>query len=239
MNYIPYVISDKKQILPDTFIYKVKPKTGILLHFLSGQYVFLKNPDSMNPEEPHPFSIASSPSSKDYVEFCIKIYGDWTREFSQKEIGSTIEVSEAQGNFVWEKGIKHAAFLLGGIGISPIISIVRSLNKSRDIVHLTMLYGNRTPDTIAYENELETLAKTLPLKIIHIFSDINNEHKTKGYHGFITQDILQKEINFSENPTFFVVGPPIFVEKMLGILPGLGVQKENIKIEDLSTFPKL
>src|SRR5579871_3747366 len=111
-------IIEKKKILDDTYIFRLHPKP---FNFLPGQYVFLQN-TLFKPDDPHPFSIASSPFQKNCLEFCIKKYGQWTQTFSQKEKGEIVYISEPQGNFLWDQSIEHAVVLLGGIGISPIMS---------------------------------------------------------------------------------------------------------------------
>lgn len=233
MHYTNFTIVFNEQILRDTFIFRLSPEKNNELDFLPGQYVFLKN-QFYKPDEPHPFSIASSPLEKKYLEFCIKTYGDWTEKISELTNGTIMQVSEAQGNFVWDKDIQHAVYLLGGLGISPIMSMLRTIALTdKKPQSLTILYGNRTPDTIAYHEELKKLTEVLPLNIVHIFSHLEDTDPWTGYRGFITENIIRNEADLASHPTFFVVGPPIFIEKMLKILADLSVPKDKIKQEKL------
>jgi|SRR5579885_1811742 len=234
MTFFTATIQEKKQEVEDTYIFQLVPNETYPT-FLPGQYCYLKNPEYKNPDEVHPFSIASSPLEKRYLEFCIKAYGQWTQTFAKKQIGEIIKISQPEGKFTWNNNVNHAVFLLGGIGISPIMSMLRSLVKNNHKPDsLTMLYGNRTPQTIAYNDELQQLQKDLPnFKIIHIFSHVPKEHPWKGYRGFITKDIIEREVHVDMKPIFFIVGPPIFLQKMEQTLALLNVEKNDIRKESL------
>lgn len=236
MQFIQATIQERKQLLKDTYIIRLKP-IEYTFTFLPGQYVFLKNPAYL-PDEAHPFSIASSPLEKNYLEFCIKVYGDWTERLSTLKKGSLLYLSHPLGNFIWKNNIEHVVFLLGGIGISPIISMLRYLSQQHDVPKtITILYGNRTPETIVYRDELEQLTEILPIKLVHIFSHIADSHPWEGYRGFITEEIIENETHLQEKPTFFVIGPPIFTEKVKKILLHLHTSPDYIKEELLETLP--
>lgn len=232
MKFFEYRVAETKTEFQDAFILRVKPKSPTaVFSFLPGQYVYLKNPNSQTLEKEHPFSITSSPTNRNYLEFCIKIYGDWAEKLSNVTPGSILKISEPHGTFVWNKKIKYAVFLLGGIGIAPVISMLRFVKDTKQTPHITILYGNRTPETVAYRKELEELEMSLNLRVIDIYSHLEPNHPWQGYRGFITRDVLEKEIDFSKKPVFFVVGPHIFIEKMKHELKKLNVKQNQIKEE--------
>ncbi len=236
MKFVPYTIIDKQQELEDTYIIRLAPLYKNIFDFLAGQYCYLLNPTYKDPKDPHPFSIASSPFQRDYLEFCVKTYGEWTTSFVKKSVGKEVLVSDPLGEFTWSRDISYAVFLLGGIGIAPIMSILRTLATSHSSIPLTILYGNRNPGTIAYKKELEELTKHLALNIIHIFSDSDIHSLGNEYQGFITKEILLKEVNFTNKSTFFIVGPPIFVEKMNTILSDMHITKQQQRQELLAVL---
>lgn len=240
MNFYNCTVTKKWIEAEDTQIYQLKPTTDEdSFSFLPGQYVLLKNPDFERPDEEHPFSIASSPVNHDYIEFCIKTYGDWTNALSQVSEGTTLRVSEPIGTFTWNSSLQHAVFLLGGIGISPIMSMLRFIRDMKlSPESLIMLYGNRTPETVAYRKELDELQDNLSLKIVDIYSHLPDDHLWKGHRGFITKEVMDEEVNFTLNPTFFIIGPPIFIQKMDELLDSYNIPKEKRKKEDLSILPQ-
>lgn len=230
MEYKPYKIQSLTFPVDDTFIVTAAPVETPISPYKPGQYCEIRLPRQSN-EEPHYFSFVSIPGS-DTLEFCIRIYGEWTKNFSQLKAGDEIFLSEPKGTFFWEPAITNVAFLVGGIGVAPVISILKSALENKIKLKGTFLYGNRTPEVIMYKDELEKIIKEMPdIKVVHIFSHLPDGHPWQGYRGFITEEIIQKEVDLSSEPTFFIVGPPIFVTKMTSLLEELKVPKSNIKFE--------
>lgn len=233
MNYQPYVLIEKQQHCGDTYVYRLRPYRGEMLRFKPGHYVFFKNSKSVTPDEEHPFSIASSPANEQYLEFCIKAVGDWTSELTELTIGDTIQISDPQGSFVWDDTVTYAAFMLGGVGISPVMSMLRYLVDSGQKPDIVMIYGNRNYDCIAYQKELEKLQEKLSLRIVYVLSHLPQHDPWKGYRGFITQSIVKTEVDLSKKPVFFVIGPPIFLEHMQHELRDLNLSATQYRTEYL------
>jgi NAD(P)H-flavin reductase len=224
----------KKFLTPDIFIIRLSLTKTDEFRFLPGQYIALDIP-GVKSEKKHYFSIASDPLQKDYIELCIRIYGDWTRNLSTKDIGEIIKISGPFGEFVWKKEVKYPVFLVGGVGISPTMSMLSYLAQKKSDVKCLLLYGNRTPDTVIYKDELDNLQEEIELEVINIYSHVLPEEQVDGYKGFVTKDILEKEVYFDKKPTFFMTGPPIFIEKMQDILINeFNVPKEDINFEQIS-----
>lgn len=234
MGFTEYIISERKPEVPETFLLRVKPKNPEkIFHFKPGQYCHIKNPLYEKPSDIHTFSIASSPGTKNYLEFCIKVYGNWTKTLSQAKTGDILQIEGPFGKFIWnDQTDTHAVFLVGGIGISPIMSMLHSINEKNYTGNFLLIYGNRTQDTIAYQKELEKFTQQIQkFRIVHIFSHLAPSDPWQGYRGFVTADVLQKEVDFSIQPTFFIIGPPIFIDKMNALLKNFSVAKNKIKQE--------
>ncbi len=231
-----YIITKIQPDTIDTFILQVKPITTSFVPFIPGQYCKMKNPTYTNPQEEHIFSIASSPTNHHYLEFYIRIYGMWTKTLSKAKVGDTLSIAYPFGKFLFdEKTDRNAVFLVGGVGISPIMSMLRYIYEKVFQGNFILLYGNRTPETIGYKQELGFLAQKIQkLYIVDIFSDLSPTDPWQGYRGFITKEIIEKEINFSLKPTFFIIGPPVFIEKMETILHSFPSGTYSIKKELLS-----
>jgi propane monooxygenase reductase subunit len=237
MNLFSATITHKEKAVDNSFIIRLKPiATKTVFTFEPGQYCLLQNPFTQDKRDLRPFSIASSPEVKHALEFCIKIYGDWTKSFSHIKEGDAIQLTGPFGNFIWNDAINNAVFLVGGTGIAPIMSMLRTITARRRNPHIKLLYGNRTPETILYKEELDRLQKDVSnFQLVNIFSEYNEEEKSYGpyYHGFISTDIVKKEVDFSGKPIFFVIGPPIFIEKMNILLAEFQVKPEQIIQENL------
>jgi ferredoxin-NADP reductase len=232
-NFHKHTVIYKEFLTPDTFVLRLKPTQKEVFPFVAGQYTRLKNPN-FKPEEAHTFSISSSPNTKEYLEFCIKTYGEWTQQLLQIEKGDELFVQEPEGNFTRKSHDTHMVYLAGGLGISPIMSMLRYIHEEKHNADVTLLYGSRTENTIAYKKEVEQMEKDMPhLKVVHILSHLEPTDPWKGYRGFINEDIIKNEVNLEKNPVFFIIGPPIFIEKMKEMLVGIGVKESQFRLEHL------
>lgn len=237
MQFEDYLIVEQKLLVPDVYSLKVKPKQGDIFNYTAGQFVQMANPAYERPEEPHSFSIATAPTTRDHLEFCYKLYGNWTRTIAQKQVGEELKIRGPLGRFIWEEGMTHAVFLAGGVGIVPMLSMLRSNVISHVTTPVTLLYGNRTEKDIAYRDELAYLISKIPKsRVANVLSDIKPEDPWGGHRGFITKEILQKEVDFSVDSTFFLCGPPVFVQLMKDILKEQSVPLERVR-QELFTSP--
>lgn len=225
-----YIVKSKKKDVDNTYILTLSPKNASKINFLPGQFLLVKNPKYKNPNELHSFSITSSPASK-VIELCIKKYGSWTQSLDDVKRGDILMLNGPHGKFTFNSKLNNIVFLVGGIGIAPTMSMLRTIFEKNTSTSITLINGSRTPATIVYKKELANLTKKINLKIVHIFSHLEEQDRWKGYRGFITKDIIKKEIKLETDPTFFLVGPPIFVGKMGNALIALSVPKKNIRKE--------
>lgn len=235
MGFEEYIIDDIKSQNGGIYIFRVKPKTGAsVFSFLPGQFTQIKNPLYQKPEDAHLFSIASSPNTKDHLEFCIKVYGFWTQALSKLRIGDSLFIRGPYGKFIWNSSLKNVVFLIAGVGIVPIISMLRFIQEEKQTPSLTLIYRNSTQDSITYKEELDNLCKELKtFKIVDVLSNtIPSSLNAKHLHlDIITLDFIKKEVNLSLQPTFFLCGPPMFVEKMKQTLKNLSIDQSLIHQE--------
>lgn len=240
MQFDEYEIVENKLEVPDVFVLRVKPKNQAkVFDYKAGQFCQIRNPNDTNPNEPHSFSIASSPHTKQYLEFCYKVYGNWTKILSGEKIGEMLQIFGPLGKFTWEDTIQHAVFLAGGVGIVPMLSILRYNLAQNITTPVTVIYGNRTEGDIAYRDELAYLISKSPdSSIVNVLSAVKDTDSWGGYRGFVTKEILEKEVDFTKNQMFFLCGPPIFVQLMKDLLKRCNVPQESTKQELFSFHVK-
>ncbi|MBI3620283.1 FAD-dependent oxidoreductase [Candidatus Roizmanbacteria bacterium] len=215
----------------DTYVVRVGAAENSLGPFLPGQFCNIVNPGYIRSTEAHPFSIASSPLAKNYLEFCVKVYHDWTRALAALPKDAEIKVEGPLGQPLTGVTSPYMVFLVGGVGISPVISYLRYLHDQQEKKDFLLLYGNRDEPSVVYRAELEKLAKELGGRVVHLLSDLPPDSPWTGYRGFLTKEILKKEVDFEKNPTFYLRGPPVYVEKTTELLYALQVPATKINQE--------
>lgn len=233
MDYQAYEVLTIGKDALDSSILTIKPRNGVIFSFLSGQFCELRIPHYNNElKRAHFFSIASPPTNQTYLEFGFKIYGEWTKRLSESKVGDEILIKGPYGKFIWDASVWNTVFLAGGIGITPFMSFLRFIRVSNQKPLITLIYGNRTEGHIAYRKEVEQIIASLPSsKVVHVLSDVKEGDQWNGHRGFLTKEILEKEVNFTLNPMFFVCGPPVFVKLAKEILQSFSIPENRIEQE--------
>lgn len=190
-------------------------------------------------EEGKYFTISSSPSEKRFVEFTKRITeSPFSQALDQIGPGGWMKISMPMGRFTLDRAGADAkiAFLSGGIGITPIISMCRSAadqNLDRDMI---LLYGNRTQDDVPFKEEWEELTRRLPrLRVVHVLE--SPPEGWEGHAGYITKETVVSEIPDYRDRAFFVCGPPGMVAALSGILEkDLSLPREQIITENFDGY---
>lgn len=199
--------------------------------FLPGQFAWLTVGRSPYSIGEHPFSLSSSAERKDAVSFTIRELGDWTATVGQIEPGTRAYIDGPFGTFSIDRhDAPSYAFLAGGIGSAPIMSMLRTLADRGDQRPVVFFYGNENWDCIMFREELEALEKTMNLKVVHVL-----EHPPEGWQGergFINAAVLEKYLpaNRSE-PYYFMCGPPPMLNPVTNALKKVGVPMERLHTE--------
>lgn len=216
--------------------------------FRAGQYVSLQGKVGESLVS-RPYSIVSSPRQALENKLTLGVakagfYSDWLN--SQVKPGRRFRMTEPSGEFHYEtlRDKKQIACIAGGAGITPFISMVRSMAEGDEDYRMTLFYGAREEAQLAYREELNALAEKLPgLRVVYVLSD----EKKEGYEqGFITAQLLEKYLDPRE-VTFFLCGPQAmydFVGAQLAPyqLPLKAVHRDatccpSLKLESPRTFP--
>jgi len=180
------------------------------------------------------FSISSSPTEKGYIEFTKKISDSlFSRSLNSLEIGREYDIRMPMGKFVFDPDCKKAAFLSGGIGITPIRSIFKYATDSGAGSDMVLLYSSRTPEYLIFKNDFTIMQRlNKNLKIIYTLTGCNE--KIEGCRiGYIDEDLVKSEIRDYFERVFYICGPPAMVGAMRGMLKDkLLIPPGNIVTED-------
>lgn len=202
------------------------------LTFQPGQFAWITMWGSPLSDREHPFSFSGSAEAAKNagpIEFTIKELGDWTRRVREAKVGDPVYVDGPFGALSADRFPNRAGyvFIAGGIGITPMISHLRTFADRGDQTPCWLFYGNPTWDSVTYREELDALAVRLPnLKIVHVLS--RPDDSWQGERGFITTDILAKHLpadltSARNRYEFFICGPVPMMEAVEQSLAQLGI----------------
>ncbi len=231
----PWRVAAVRPIAKKTWEVTLRPERDTAFHYRAGQFAWLNlghNPFSL---QENPFSISSSPASGSEVGFIIKEQGDFTRTIGQVQPGSRAYLDGPHGHLtIKDHPAPGIALIAGGVGIAPLLSILRDLRATRDTRPTTLLYGNRSEDQIVYPDELESLARDHGTHLIHVLSEPPEDWS--GETGMVSPDLLRAEFGGEEHKHWLYVlcGPPAMIESIENTLMALGVPSGKILSERFS-----
>jgi len=212
--------------------FRFKPEKKI--SFLPGQFLQLildqQNKDSYLLNKYLSFSSAPN---KDYIEVTKRITGsDFCNLLQEINIGNQVLIEAPMGDCSFKDSYAKIGFLIGGIGITPVISILEYIVERDLDTDVCLLYSNRSKDDIAFGHEIDIWSKgNLRIKVFHTITD--QEPKDQRYDfGRIDKQFLMKNIPDFKERIFFIFGPPKMVSAMENICNEAGCSKEMIKAEN-------
>lgn len=204
----------------------MKPKEKIL--FLPGQFVFVRFKQKGFPYEDHPFSITAS-TREDVLRISAKAVGDFTRRLPELLPGATAHVQGPYGGFSFFKvGGRRQVWIAGGIGVTPFMSMARTLQEQSvddpllqkyDIV---FFYSIQTAADAVYVEELQNIAAQLPNVALHVWVTESD--------GYLTAEKISRMENVTDRDVL-MCGPQPMMDALMGQFVSLGVPPKKIHFE--------
>ncbi|MGQ9628883.1 MAG: FAD/NAD(P)-binding protein [bacterium] len=175
-----------------------------------------------------PFTLASSPTRRGYIECSIKRLGKVTTAIHNLQRGDTIGFRGPYGNkFPYEdmRG-KNLIFISGGIGAAALRSLFHYILDNRgDYKNIMFLHGARSPADLVYKSEIEELKRRDDIETVLTVD--KGDGGWKGNVGFVPT--ILKEVHPSpENAVAITCGPPIMIKFVVQALSEMGFADEQI-----------
>ncbi|MBD3678019.1 MAG: ferredoxin reductase family protein [Rhodobacteraceae bacterium] len=228
----PWVVTSVKPAARATWEVRLRPEGHAGLSYEAGQFAWLNIGHSPFSLCEHPFSISSAPGAGPEVSFLIKELGDFTHQIGQTHSGTRAYLDGPHGNLsVTGHPAPGIALIAGGVGLAPLIGILREMRATGDERPAVLIYGNRTEDQIAHRDELHDLATRRPLSVSLVLSEPGG--RWSGLTGMIDRDLLAKEFGTAERRDWLYVlcGPPPMLDAVEPALIDLGIPPGNILSE--------
>ena len=222
------VVTEVKQDTPDIKNFRVVGRDGKkpIVH-KPGQCAMVSIPgvgEAM-------FSITSSPTNEDFIEFEIKKCGCLTNWLHMIEPGQEITIRGPYGNpFPVDDAFvgKDLLIVAGGVGLAPVRSVINYCRHFRDRYgKIDIVYGSRSKDDLAFYDEIIGEWMNPNEKDVNVHLTIDREQEGwNGHVGFVPNFV--KELAFDTNKTVILCGPPIMIKFTLAGLKELGFNETQI-----------
>ncbi len=220
------VITDIRIDTPDVKTFRVVTPDGKkAFDHMPGQCAMLSIPgvgEAM-------FSITSSPTNTEFMEFSIKKCGCVTEWLHSAEVGQQVTIRGPYGNsFPVESEFKgkDLLFIAGGIALAPLRSVINYVRHYKDNYgKIDIVYGSRSKDDLVDYNEI--IEEWMKDEQVNVYLTIDREQEGwDGHVGFVPNFV--KELNFTTDKTVILCGPPIMIKFTLEGLKSLGFKETQI-----------
>lgn len=174
--------------------------------FRAGQYVSLQGPVEGGLVS-RPYSIVSSPRQALENVLVLGVadagfFSGWLNR--EAKPGDRFRMTEPSGEFHYEtlRDKKQIICVAGGAGITPFLSMAKSMLEGDEDYEMVLFYGARDEAHLAYKAELDAMAEK-GLRVVYVLSD---EEKPGFEHGFVTAQLMEQYADLRQ-ATFFLCGP--------------------------------
>ncbi len=208
----PYRISEMRKERGDTWTLVMRPDGHSGFRFRPGQFGWLTVWGSPFKLSAHPFSFSSSAAGTDGgVAMSIRKLGDFTSQIHDVPVGRRVYIDGPYGAFTMGNPADLHVLVAGGVGITPMMSMLLTLADEGDKRPVLLLYGSKTWDEITFREELEALKARLDLTVVHVLE--NPPEDWTGERGFITAAVFKRHLPPAyANHEYFICGPGVMMD---------------------------
>jgi ring-1,2-phenylacetyl-CoA epoxidase subunit PaaE len=236
-------ISDIRRETADcvSVAFEIPAQLAADFQYTQGQYVTLKL--MVNGEElRRSYSICSSPVADQELRIAAKKVKDGRGSGfinDLMKIGDVVEVMTPMGNFhtaLSADNQKNYVLFAGGSGITPMLSILKSVLKTEPQSSVTLFYGNLDENATIFKNDIDRLAQAESgrFSVYYIFDQPQNPLDAL-YTGIMTGDkvkaLIEKHVDLNADNEFFICGPTPMMKNTEEMLADMHIAKQRVHLE--------
>lgn len=221
----------KIQRTPSVASFRLKPQERI--DFIPGQFLqVVFDKDNPNNKDLNKYLSFSASPLKDYIEVTKRIsQSNFSQRLNNLKIDDEVLLNAPLGSCVFKDDYKKIGFLIGGIGVTPVISIIEYIVEKKLNTDVILFYSNRTEEEIAFKAELDGWQQeNSNIKVINAVTDCQPKDKNCIF-GRIGKELLLERDKYIKERILFIFGPPKMVGGMKSLCLEIGCKEENLKTE--------
>lgn len=214
------------------------PEGGEVFGYLPGQFLFVTLLRGRGlPREEHPFTVSSSPTHEGSISITPKESGDFTSTLGKTEAGDGAAIMAPFGRFSYllKPEMPRIVMIAGGIGITPMMSMLRYMRDKGYRKPVMLIYACRTREDVTFREELEAMALSEGSPLLEIVIVLSKPDASwEGERGYVDREKLERLAGNVSNTAFFICGPPPMMGKVNAELLEMGADRRNIHMERFS-----
>ncbi|AJH14453.1 NO-inducible flavohemoprotein [Myroides profundi] len=228
-----------------TSFYLVPADGSAVVQHQPGQYISIKVfLERIGLEQIRQYSISCAPNNEYYR---ISIKRELGKEIDMNGMisnhlhdhineGDTVEISSPSGNFVLKENQRDKVFISGGIGQTPLLSMLEALELSGVVNHnIVWIHGCRNQEVQAFRNKLSYITNNCSqVKPIFFYDSLDQvAEDIEAYQGIVDLSTI-KGYEFTNEADYYLCGPHPFLEKQLRDLKALNISADQIFYEEFT-----
>lgn len=228
----------KETIANDTMAFHWEKPEGF--DFRAGQFCDLTLIDPSETDEEgntRALSLVHAPCEENVVTATRIRDSAFKRTLKDLSEGTEVKFDAPHGDFTLHKTETNpAVFIIGGIGITPVRSMIAQATHDKTSHDITLLYSNKTPADAPFMSDLEGFAKENPnFTFVPIMTDAKPD-EWNGESGRIDANMFKRHVSDISAPIYYLSGPADMVQDMRKMLIETGANEDNIRIEEFSGY---
>jgi len=214
-----------------TWILAMEPDGHPGMRLLPGQFAWIKLGDSAYNLQEHPFSFSSSAEAPERLELGIKELGDFTARIGETPLDTRAYLDGPHGSMSIDRyPAAGYVFIAGGIGITPIVSMLRTMADRGDRRPARLIYADDAWENMPFRDEIEALARRIALDVVWVLE--SPPEGWQGETGWVTAELLERHLPDERiERHFFICGPNPMIRSVESSLHGLGIPSRRIEAE--------
>lgn len=231
-------LTGKREIAKETTEFSLEKPAGF--EFRAGQFcdITLKDPPETDAEgNTRGFSFVTAPYENKLAVATRMRNTAFKRVFGKLPINTVVELDAPYGNFTLQKSTTApAVFIIGGIGVTPVRSIIAQATHDKTAHHITLIHSNYAAVNAPFAADFRQFAKeNKNFTYISAYSNAPDD-KTADEHGLVDAAMVKRHVPDVAAPIYYLSGPPGMVKAMRELLVKIGANEDNIRVEEFEGY---
>lgn len=227
----------KETIARDTMAFHFSKPEGF--DFRAGQfadYTLIDPPQTDKEGDTRGFSLVQAPYEPNLIAATRMRDTAFKRVLRDLPLGTEVKLDAPYGDFTLHKTeTTPAVFIIGGIGVTPVRSMVAQATHDKTAHRIALLHASRTPVDFPFKADFERLAQDNP-NFTYVAVADSAPADWRGERGAITVEMVKQYVPDLARPIYYLSGPEGMVKAMRQLLVGLKVNEDNIRTEEFTGY---
>ncbi|MFT0548409.1 FAD-dependent oxidoreductase [Allopusillimonas ginsengisoli] len=199
-------------------------------------YTLIDPPQTDDEGNTRGFSLVQAPFEPYLVAATRMRDTAFKRVLKDLPIGTELKLDAPYGDFTLHKTESTpAVFIIGGIGVTPVRSMVAQATHDNTSHKITLLHASRAPADLPFRTDFEKFATENP-NFVYIATVESPSGDWKGERGRVTAEMIKKHVPDLGKPIYYLSGPEGMVKSMRQLLIDLKVNEDNIRTEEFTGY---